>query len=104
MAEQPDHGMLYQETLDTAQMELQELTVQIDRLRELLTRLENRKKAVEDICNAIGRWVEIGETLADADVTLSSSVSDGTGIVALTKEEVSLIAYPPERAESPKSQ
>lgn len=104
MAEQPDHGMLYQETLDTAQMELEDLTAQIEQLRGLLTRLENRKKAVEDICNAIGRWVEISETLVETDVMLPSSVSDEIGMVALTEEEVSLIAYPPERARSPESQ
>ncbi len=87
------YDTLYQETLDAAQIESRELSAQIEQLRELLGRLESRKGAVEDICDAISRWVELDENPTDIDVPLPFAAQD-TRTVSLTEEEVSLIAYP----------
>ncbi len=49
---------LYQQALEAANGELQELDAQIDQLRAHIDRLERKKTAVESIRQAIGQWVE----------------------------------------------
>ena len=98
------HDTLYQETLDVALTEVQELTDQIEHIRELLAQMEHRKKAVEDICDAIRRWAEVtadGKSRADGLSGLFSTYRENT--VALTEEEVSRIAYPDGISKSPDS-
>ncbi len=90
-----DHDTLYQETLTNAQTEIRELAVEIEHLRELLVQLERRKKAVEEICSAIRCWVEVTGENDGPDIPPSTpSLLDQEGTVALTEEEVVLIAYP----------
>ena len=94
MANAPHHDILYQETRDAALTEARELTAEIEHLRGLLNRLEHRKKAVEDICNALGRWLEVEAPSVEIDQRPLPFPADQGGAVALTEEEVSLIAYP----------
>ena len=49
---------LYQQALEAANGELQDIDAQIDQLRVQIDRLERKKTAVESICQAIGQWVE----------------------------------------------
>ena len=49
---------LYQQALEAANGELQDIDAQIDQLRVQIDRLERKKAAVESICQAIGQWVE----------------------------------------------
>ena len=49
---------LYQQALEAAKEELQDIDAQIDQLRVHIDRLERKKTAVESICQAIGQWVE----------------------------------------------
>ena len=87
MAEQ-NNEVLYQQALSAALGELQGLNSQIDHLRTQLDRLERQKSAVESICQAIGQWVETQEPESEEEEIIFDSP------VALTEEEVSLIAYP----------
>ena len=61
----------------------------------MLTQLEARKSAVDDVCNALGRWVDLsdGKRLVEDDPFDSLFESEGETI-RLSEEEVSLIAYP----------
>ena len=58
MAEPTQSEPLYQQALEAANGELQELDAQIDQLRTHIDRLERKKVAVESIRQAIGQWVE----------------------------------------------
>lgn len=87
MAEHTDNDVLYQQALSAALGELQGLNFEIDHLRTQLDRLERQKAAVESICQAIGQWVETQDPAPLEDIYFDSPV-------ALTEEEVSLIAYP----------
>jgi len=87
MAEQNGNETLYQQALSAALGELYSLNTEIDHLHTQLDRLERQKAAVESICQAIGQWVETQEPQAEEEILLQSPV-------ALTEEEVSLIAYP----------
>ncbi len=49
---------LYQQALEAAKEELQDIDAQIDQLRVHIDRLERKKDAVESICQAIEQWVE----------------------------------------------
>ena len=53
---------VYQQALEAAKGELQDIDAQIDQLRLHIDRLERKKAAVESICQAIGQWVETQET------------------------------------------
>jgi prefoldin subunit 5 len=79
--------VLYQQALSAALGELQDLNLQIDHFRTQLDRLERQRAAVESICEAIGQWVETREPDTEEEIHFDSPV-------ALTEEEVSLIAYP----------
>lgn len=58
MAEPTQSEPLYQQALEAANGELQELDAQIEQLRAHIDRLERKKVAVESIRQAIGQWVE----------------------------------------------
>ena len=58
MAEPTHSEPLYQQALEAASGELQDLDAQIDQLRAHIDRLERKKAAVESIRQAIGQWVE----------------------------------------------
>ena len=58
MAEPTQSEPLYQQALEAANGELQELDAQIEQLRTHIDRLERKKAAVESIRQAIGQWVE----------------------------------------------
>ena len=97
MAEINDHSALYQETLETALEEATDLTDRIEYLRDLLSQLERRKHAVENICRAIGRWVEvIDHKQPEQSNSLSLPLNDQEAPILLSEEEVSLLAYPAE--------
>ena len=87
--------VLYQDTLERALNEVQELSREIECLRTRLAQLERRKCAVEEICDAIRAWVEVAETLPDAiaEFPTPSPEAAGKGLLPLTEEEVSLIAF-----------
>ncbi|MDP6778715.1 MAG: hypothetical protein QGI83_18315 [Candidatus Latescibacteria bacterium] len=87
--------VLYQDTLERALKEVQDLSREIEHLRTRLTQLERRKCAVEEICDAIGAWVEVSEDLPEAiaDIPVPSLDEPGKGLLPLTEEEVSLIAF-----------
>ena len=87
MAEHTDNEVLYQQALSAALGELQDLNLQIDHFRTQLDRLERQKAAVGSICQAIGQWVETQDPPTEEEFQFDSPV-------ALTEEEVSLIAYP----------
>ena len=95
MAELARHDGLYQDVLAAALSEARELASEIDRLKQQLSRLEERKQAVEDVCRAIRRWVDVtaDDGLGD-DNGLMPDFGDWGGAVRLTEEEVSMIAYP----------
>ena len=50
---------LYQQALEAANGELQDIDAQIEQLRVQIDRLERKKAAVKPICQAIEQWVEI---------------------------------------------
>ena len=79
---------IYQDALENALSEVQDLGAEISHLREFLQVLEKRKNAVEEMCGAIHRLVEEeGDSRADQ----ASIHNFPNGFVALTPEEVSLI-------------
>jgi len=95
MADLPSYDSLYRETLEAAMDEAQELKTEIEKLRETLTQLEQRKKAVDNICRSIGRWVETTAAATHPfDEPNVLALEEQSHSVALTEEEVSLIAYP----------
>ncbi len=87
--------ILYQDTLERALNEVQDLSREIEHLRTRLAQLERRKGAVEEICDAIRAWVEVSETLPDAiaEIPMPSPDATGLGLLPLAEEEVSLIAF-----------
>jgi hypothetical protein len=97
MAELARHDSLYQDVLASALSEARDLASEIDRLKHQLARLEERKQAVEDVCRAIRRWVDVtaDDGLGD-DNAFMPDLGEWGGAVRLTEEEVSMIAYPKE--------
>lgn len=95
--EQENHD-LYANALEAAEREGAELEQEIVHVRRLLTRLEARKRAVDEVCGALGRWVELaGDDLPDGDEEedpFESIFDEQGGAIRLSEEEVSLIAYP----------
>lgn len=58
MANSPHSEPLYQQALEAANGELQDIDAQIDQLRVHIDRLERKKAAAESIRQAIEQWVE----------------------------------------------
>jgi len=93
----PPEG-LYEEALDAARDELQELAGHIAHLQDLLDRLQARKSTVEQICRAISRWVEVNGSPVEEAFPEDQDNGHVDGLVALTEEEVTLLAYSHGRA------
>jgi hypothetical protein len=97
-----DRQRLYRDTFDTASFELCELSREIARTRAILEHLERRRKAVTQLCEALGTWIalsdheEVGDD-EEPDAPVFEVPPPGLG---LTEEEVSLIAYPEVRRHS----
>ena len=87
MPSQIMENAIYQDALESALFEVQNLTAEMSHLRELLSLLEKRKRAVEEMCGAIQHLVEADCESEDQNPFLSFP----KGLVALTPEEVSLI-------------
>ena len=90
-----NNDILYSEALSAAEQEARELELEIEQLRKLLRRLEARKSTVDEVCGALGRWVELsnlgGENGSDP---FDALFEDQGETIRLSEEEVSLIAYP----------
>ena len=78
---------IYQDALESALSEVQDLTAEISHLRDLVSLLEKRKRAVEEMCGAIQHLVDADCESEDQNPFLGFP----KGLVALTPEEVSLI-------------
>ena len=89
-----DNNILYSEALQAARREASDLEQEIAQLSKLLRSLEARKGAVDEVCNALSRWVDLagGETEAPADPF--DGLFENQNAICLSEEEVSLIAYP----------
>jgi hypothetical protein len=83
------HG-LFTEALELSEAERGELSAEIERLTAALARLEQRKRAVDDVCRAIQRWADV----CGFRVAPEAEEETDEGMVSLSEEEVSLIAYP----------
>ena len=95
-----ENDILYTEALQAANREALELDQEISQLHRLLLRLEARKAAVDDVCNALGRWVELADEGVEKDEDIHDAAFEGQGeTIRLSEEEVSLIAYPGGRPE-----
>ena len=85
---------LYEETLEAALAEADDLVSEIDGLNARLDRLERRKEAVEDVCKALRQWVAVTEEVGEeSDGPISTFLDEQELTVALSEEEVSLIAH-----------
>jgi len=85
---------LYEDTLEAALTEADDLVNEIDRLRARLNRLEHRKEAVENVCNALRPWIAMAEEVGEgSNGPISTFVEDHERTVALSEEEISLIAH-----------
>ena len=97
-----ENNILYTEALQAAESEALELDQEISQLRKLLRQLEERKTAVDEVCNALGRWVELAGGEVEKEGEPFDALFDNHGeTIRLSEEEVSLIAYPdgpPEKA------
>ena len=87
---------IYTKALQTAKQEALELDQEIVQLSKLLTQLEARKSAVDDVCNALGGWVDLssGKSQRQEDDPLETLFESDGETIRLSGEEVSLIAYP----------
>ena len=85
---------LFDEALQAAAREADELSAEIDHLRQALSKLEARKQAVDDVVHAIRRWVEISSSPSFDPAVFEFPDSERGEVVGLSEEEVSLIAYP----------
>lgn len=85
---------LFDEALEAAGREAEELSAEIEHLRQALTRLEARKHAVDGVVHAIRRWVEISSSPSFDPAVFEFPESERDEVVGLSEEEVSLIAYP----------
>ena len=56
---------IYQDALESALSEAQDLTAELSHLRELLSLLEKRKRAVEEMSGAIQHLVEANDEFED---------------------------------------
>ena len=81
-------NLIYQDTLENALSEVQDLGAEISHLRDFLQVLEKRKNAVEEMCGAIHRLVE---EEGDSRTDQTSILNFPKGLVALNPEEVSLL-------------
>lgn len=90
-----DNNILYSEALEAAEQESSELEQEILQLRKLLRSLEARKTAVDEVCGALGRWVELAGGGTDEPEDPINAIFENHGeTIRLSEEEVSLIAYP----------
>jgi hypothetical protein len=90
-----DNNILYSEALSAAEHEALELDQEIAQLRKLLHSLELRKTAVDEVCSALGRWVDLAGGPTKSPEDEFDSIFEGQGAtIRLSEEEVSLIAYP----------
>ena len=94
MADQ-DNNMLYSDALSVAKQEATELDQEIAQLRKLLHALEARKVAIDEVCSALGRWVDLAGGATESEEDPFDSIFESHGeTIRLSEEEVSLIAYP----------
>lgn len=84
----------FDEALEVAATEADDLGTEIEHMRMALTRLEARKQAVDDVVRAIRRWVEISSSPSFDPAVFEFPDSERGEVVGLSEEEVSLIAYP----------
>jgi len=90
-----DNNILYSEALEAAEQESAELSEEIVQVRKLLLQLEARKTAVDEVCSALGRWVDLaGGRQESSEDPFDAIFDDQGGAIRLSEEEVSLIAYP----------
>ena len=90
-----NNNVLYSEALAAAEREASELDQEIAQLRKLLRSLEARKLAVDEVCSALGRWVDLAGGASEPSDDAFDSIFESHGeTIRLSEEEVSLIAYP----------
>jgi len=91
-----ENDNIYTKALQTAKEEALELDQEILQLSKLLAQLEARKSAVDDVCNALGGWVDLpsGKSQNQEDDPSDTFFENSGETIRLSGEEVSLIAYP----------
>ncbi len=90
-----ESNILYTEALNAAEREATDLEQEISQLRKMLLQLETHKVAVDQVCIALGRWVDIAAARsAGPSDPLDPIFEEHGGTIRLSEEEVSLIAYP----------